>query len=1494
MQPRRTPVVPKLPKLLLRNIKPPRTPVVGKVKVQQVDNLVDRIFSDEELDAVVELASLSPESDPAWAETYPAMIRESCALFASEYLSGPKHAPYGGKFLLGDHHLEWDELLQEHNRLNILAARDHGKCRPAGSRVQAADGRQIPVEQWAGGEVVAFDEQSQRHVVAQSTPSRWISKSPCYRITTRTGRTDVVADRHRMLTAGGWRYGRQLEAGQRIAAPRTVPTAADQRWTPGLAWLLGLVLGDGGLTQSVGLTIDDDRLVDAAVAAAAESGWEITGGPLQYRLTARWSRSGSPLEWVRELGIAGCKSTDKHLPAAVLQLADDQVAEVLAGLLDSDGHVSEHGGGCVEWYSTSEALAQSTLHLLARLGIVAVKRPKRGRYNGGDHWSWRVTVRGESLLRLARQVKPRGCKAAQLRELAAVQETKRPAGSIDLVPHRGRWMTRRRARRLGCSWADVEVLWDEIIAVEYVGELDVYCIHVPGYETFVGEDLIHHNSYFFTFAYAIWQAGFHSPGAEGYIFSATEEQAVGFLARIKNEIETNPRLRWLLPGGSRTKPGIWSRRQITLSTGSVIKARGFGTKVRGGHPKWLVCDDVLNDDDIYSDLIRQRNVDYFLSAIAPMVHPIDGQIVVVGTPMHEMDLYGVLADNEETLALVGEIASEDLAGYIFECRKYPAIRADGSFLFPERYDERALKFRRIELKSAARFAREFLCQPLSDEASLFPAYLFRQEGMQLPYVLGLPAEYWERQGCLRYTGVDIAMSAETGGDYFIIFTIAVDKQGNRWIANIRRHKGLKFREMVAMIMEENVLMRSEIIHIEANQAQRVWGDEVVEQSDAPVRRFFTSGVGGRQPLDGWKKGATQVSVNKHHIDRGVPSLRMGLEHKKWRIPRGDTESIQLTTEWIKEMGSIGWIDGKVQSVGAHDDLVMACLPPGQLVTTWRGLVPIECVEVGDRVLTHRGRWRRVTQTLCRPYDGMLHSIRAAGASQPVRVTDNHPIWAASPLRSSRAENWRLRPGLWAWRQPQDLRAGRKMAGDYVMAPAVDAECPQVVDCAEYVAERKPPGFGRWRIEADALWWRCDRVSRRYFPLDTLDAGLFVGLYLAEGSCGSNGSRVAFALHKRETYVADWLRMLVAEQFGAPVNVELGEGEAMTVSFNSVIAHQLLSPLGKLAAKAMPWSWLGADDEFLAGVLRGWLVGDGSRQGDKLRGVSCSRNLIEQQRLIATRLGLRSALCPFSNAEPARQLDLDAVGTHRLLAEATAMEQARWGSFPVPKRCSNARTYPMRGELAQRIAGIERFHYVGKVYNLEVADDESYVVEGVAVHNCWMADTAARTGAARFDIIDNEADAANVELLASPTVSQIVGEEKPEADHILAERMVLAAVQQGMSLPTEGLTADAYRGRVRAALKRYAASQFDIGEHKRAARALQAVTTLDARFKIRLSELELEMALAAEQQVMPAVGTSKLAEYVRASASAAPDLEPRWDLVEGAPGIEELQMGLGTL
>ncbi|MAD95890.1 MAG: hypothetical protein CMB99_01045 [Flavobacteriaceae bacterium] len=420
----------------------------------------------------------------------------------------------------------------------------------------------------------------------------------------------------------------------------------------------------------------------------------------------------------------------------------------------------------------------------------------------------------------------------------------------------------------------------------------------------------HGKSYFWCFAYPLWMADRRAPGKIGYIFSATASQAEEHLAKIRAEVMgggenggPNPKLAHLLKAdGTLVKD---TARTLKFANGSEIRARGFGTRVRGGHPFWLVADDVGNDEWIWSETQRTKAIDYFLSAIEPMVVP-GGQLIVVGTPFHAQDLYRHLED-----------------GGVFHTIKDPAVDTVGRPLWPARYDLDALDRKRKLLGSALRWSREFLCQPISDEASLFPSWLFDTPGVKQPYAMGIGGDYWESRNMDVFMGVDLAMSASTGADYFVVFVMAVDRMTkDRYLVDIIRLKGLGYQSQVDVITRASEKYSPGLVFCEANQFQRVITDHVVRTSTVPIKAFYTSG-NSRQSITSQRRGMTKTYVaNKNALDQGVPSLRMLFENSKIKIPwHPDTRP--AVEHWIGEMQAFGWADGKLQGVGAHDDTVMA-------------------------------------------------------------------------------------------------------------------------------------------------------------------------------------------------------------------------------------------------------------------------------------------------------------------------------------------------------------------------------------------------------------------------------------------------------------------------------------------------------------------------------------------------------------------------------------------
>lgn len=436
---------------------------------------------------------------------------------------------------------------------------------------------------------------------------------------------------------------------------------------------------------------------------------------------------------------------------------------------------------------------------------------------------------------------------------------------------------------LGFEVANHHDEWSQLVAKH-----NKLCINAP-------RD--HGKSFTFSFAYPIWRAYYnwippiYKSGkfksiprvSIGYIFSNTMDQAISLLELVKSEIENNPKLSFLLPTDRKS---TWSKTQIKLSNGAIIRARGWGQSVRGAHPVWVVADDCLNDECIYSELTRKKYIDYFYSAVTPMLVP-GGQLVVVGTPFHQEDLYANLKANR-----------------VYKFEKYPALDVNtGKALWPTRYNQETLEQRKLEVGST-RFSREYLCNPISQDASLFPESMLEQNydhWAEMPTYL--TAE--DRLDLKVYVGVDLALSTTVGADYTVIITLGVDKYANRHILDIRRKRGMPMTEQLREIQDVYRAYRPQKILIESNGFQRVFTDALVRNTDMPVSGFTTT------------------AKNKNHMGDGVPGLQILFENKKFVIPRKTERDREKTDPLIAELSAFTWVDGKLQGLGAHDDTVMA-------------------------------------------------------------------------------------------------------------------------------------------------------------------------------------------------------------------------------------------------------------------------------------------------------------------------------------------------------------------------------------------------------------------------------------------------------------------------------------------------------------------------------------------------------------------------------------------
>ena len=424
----------------------------------------------------------------------------------------------------------------------------------------------------------------------------------------------------------------------------------------------------------------------------------------------------------------------------------------------------------------------------------------------------------------------------------------------------------------------------------------------------------HGKSFFFSHAYPLWRMYKHDRLSKnqkinaklGYIFSNTSPQAIDLLEIVKDSITDIDILRERLYPEFKDN---WSKLGIKTKNGCRLRARGFGATVRGGHPDWIVVDDGLKDNVIYSKSQRQRNIDYFNAVILNMLVP-GGQMIVVGTPFHKDDLYSIFEQSID-----------------FAFRKYPAIDEDGNVLWESRHNKRDLEMRKRVMGNII-FTREFLVKPISDDTSMFPdKILKRSRATGFSYVQNLSACPVKFEKVV--TGCDFALSASAEADYTCFATFGIDSQGNMWLLDLLHKKGIGFGEQRRELYRIWRQFRPDVMFLESNQFQQLYTEIIKTESSMPVKPFTTD-------------------RRKHSLSEGVPGLAILFENGKFRFPFNSPKDRKVTEMVYNEFRSIGWTERGISSVGSeHDDIVMAIWLARQAVLHSSGGFVFDFVDESD-------------------------------------------------------------------------------------------------------------------------------------------------------------------------------------------------------------------------------------------------------------------------------------------------------------------------------------------------------------------------------------------------------------------------------------------------------------------------------------------------------------------------------------------------------------------
>lgn len=457
------------------------------------------------------------------------------------------------------------------------------------------------------------------------------------------------------------------------------------------------------------------------------------------------------------------------------------------------------------------------------------------------------------------------------------------------------------------NWGTIDGITPSVVSslkLTNVGRGEYVSITTDGDHRFLlGDGTVTHNSYYFSNAYAIWNLYKYSkpkknmyskrPVASasnrGYLFSFSLQQAVDLMEILKGTIESNDILKERLLPDSKTD-GAWASTNIMCKNGARLTCKGFGSSVRGAHPSWIVVDDGLKDNVIYSQLQRQKSIDYFHSVIMNMLVP-GGQIVVVGTPFHAQDLYGDL--KSKSIQATGNKGG----WFVIE---YPAIFPDGRILWPQRWSFFDLMDKRTTQGNII-FSRENLCRPITNESSIFPLKVLERclHGME-NYTLVRNRDDFPMSFTKVVVGCDFAISANVGADWSVFTVWGVTEERDMYLLHMYREKGRTFYEQMQVLKAINIRFKPDVMVVEQNQFQVVFVQE-----------------GDRQglPVMGHTTG-----IDKYDLKSGWPGIAVLMERGKMHIPVGDKFSQDQKDLIFDDLGSVAFTDKGLESVGSHDDI----------------------------------------------------------------------------------------------------------------------------------------------------------------------------------------------------------------------------------------------------------------------------------------------------------------------------------------------------------------------------------------------------------------------------------------------------------------------------------------------------------------------------------------------------------------------------------------------
>ena len=379
---------------------------------------------------------------------------------------------------------------------------------------------------------------------------------------------------------------------------------------------------------------------------------------------------------------------------------------------------------------------------------------------------------------------------------------------------------------------------------------------------------------------------------------------------------------------------------------------------------------------------------------------------------------------------------------------------------------------------------------------------------------------------------------------------------------------------------------------------------------------------------------------------------------------------------VSETGMAQMPSRNEQQNGGH---AICCVPNTQ-ITTMRGMIPIENIEIDDEVLTHDGTFKKVLNTFSREINEEIYKIRN-NCGDDLLVTKEHPLLTKkySPLtKLTQIKEKKSFLINTEWINAENLNNG-----NLIYCPISN----KIID-----------------NDDDIIY------EKEFFEL--------LGMYVGDGNISkryqNNGNiksmKLRFSLGKNYPELIDRCKFLLRKYSNNGIGIDDFENHVNVICYDTKLAKRVGSVCGYAKNKSISTSILFANPDYQKSFVIGWFETDGSRINNENVISTSEHNLYQELIFVLKRLKLLYSITTVPKHDSI--IKGKTYKCKELYNIYISNIDENWNQIRTKHRSIYYEDY-----LIYKLKNVNKENYVGTVYNFEVEGNNSYVANGIAVHNC---------------------------------------------------------------------------------------------------------------------------------------------------------------------------------